>query len=94
MPNFLSYYAQDILRRILVSNPKKRIKLNELKRHPFLLMSEKTPIYKGIIVDNDEIQVDYDIVLKMKEQYFNNEENYNFNCDIIIENIKNNLIIK
>ena len=91
MPNFLSYYAQDILRRILVSNPKKRIKLNELKRHPFLLMSEKTPMYKGIIVDNDEIQVDYDIVLKMKEQYFNNDENCNINCDIIVENIKNNL---
>ena len=91
MPNFLSNYAQDILRRILVTNPKRRIKLDELKRHPFILLSEKTPMYKGIIVDNDEIPVDYDIVQMMKEKYFNSEEDYNINCDIIIGNIKNNL---
>ena len=88
MPNFLSNYAQDILRRILVTNPKRRIKLDELKRHPFILLSEKTPMYKGIIVDNDEIPVDYDIVQMMKEKYFNSEEDYNINCDIIIGNIK------
>ena len=91
MPNFLSYYAQDILSKILVSNPKRRIKLNELKRHPFLLLSEKTPMYKGIIVDSEEIQVDYDIVQKMKEKYFNDDENCNINSDIIVENVKNNL---
>ena len=91
MPNFLSNYAQDILRRILVTNPKRRIKLDELKRHPFILMSEKTPMYKGIIVDNDEIPVDYDIVQMMKEKYLNSEEDYNINCDIIVGNIKNNL---
>ena len=91
MPNFLSRYAQDILRRILVTNPKRRIKLEELKKHPFLLMSEKTPMYKGIIISIDEIPVDYDIVQNMKDKYFNSEEYYNINCDIIIENIKNNL---
>ena len=91
MPNFLSNYAQDILRKILVTNPKKRIKLEDLKRHPFLLMSEKTPMSKGIFVDSDEIEVDYDIVQKMKEKYFNNDEECNINCDIIVENIKNNL---
>ena len=91
MPNFLSNYAQDILRRILVTNPKRRIKLDELKKHPFILLSEKTPMFKGIIVDNDEIPVDYDIVQMMKEKYFNSEEDYNINCDIIVGNIKNNL---
>ena len=91
MPNFLSNYAQDILRRILVPNPKKRIKLDEIKRHPFILLSEKTPIYSGIIVDNDEIPVDSDIVQMMKEKFFNSEEDYNINCDIIVGNIKNNL---
>ena len=91
MPNFLSNYAQDILRKILVTNPKRRIKLEDLKRHPFLLLSEKTPLYKGIFIDSDEIEVDYDIVQKMKKKYFNNDEDCNINCDIIIENIKNNL---
>ena len=91
MPNFLSNYAQDILRRILVPNPKRRIKLEDLKRHPFLLMSERVPMYKGIIIDNDEIEVDYDIVQMMKEKYFNSEGDCNINCDIIVGNIKNNL---
>ena len=91
MPNFLSNYAQDILRRILVTNPKRRIKLDELKRHPFMLLSEKTPMYKGIMVDNDEIPVEHDIVQQMKEKYFNSEEDYSINCDIIVGNIKNNL---
>ena len=91
MPNFLSNYAQDILRKILVTNPKKRIKLEELKRHPFLLMNEKAIMYKGINVEVYEIQVDYDIVQKMKEKYFNNDEDCNINCNIIVENIKYNL---
>ena len=91
MPNFLSNYAQDILRRILVPNPKRRIKLDELKRHPFILMCERIPMYKGIIIDNDDIPVDYDIVQMMKEKYFNNEGDCNINCDIIVGNIKNNL---
>ena len=91
MPNFLSNYAQDILRRILVPNPKRRIKLEDLKRHPFLLMCERVPMYKGIIIDNDEIEVDYDIVQMMKEKYFNSEGDCNINCDIIVGNIKNNL---
>ena len=91
MPNFLSNYAQDILRRILVPNPKRRIKLDDLKRHPFLLMCERIPMYKGIIIDNEEIPVDYDIVQMMKEKFFNSEGDCNINCDIIVGNIKNNL---
>ena len=91
MPNFLSNYAQDILRRILVPNPKRRIKLDELKAHPFILMCERVPMYKGINIDNDEIPVDYDIVQMMKEKYFNCEGDCNINSDIIIGNIKNNL---
>ena len=53
------------MRKILVTNPKRRIKLEDLKRHPFLLLSEKTPMYKGIFIDSDEIEVDYDIVQKI-----------------------------
>ena len=54
-------------------------------------MSEKSIMYKGINDDKDnEIQIDYDIVQKMKEKYFNNNEECNINCDIIVENIKNN----
>ena len=88
MPNFLSNYAQDLLRRILVTNPKRRITLEEIKLHPFLLMSEKVNICKEI-GDDCGIILDYDIVQKMKIKFFVNEEDINY--DVIINNIKNNL---
>ena len=65
MPNFLSNYAQDLIRRILVTNPKRRITLEEIKSHPFLLMSEKIKIYKEID-DGSAYILDYDIIQKMK----------------------------
>ena len=88
MPNFLSNYAQDLIRRILVTNPKRRITLEEIKSHPFLLMSEKITIYKEI-GDGSSIILDYDIIQKMKNKFFKGEENVTF--DFIIQNIKNNL---
>ena len=88
MPNFLSNYAQDLIRRILVTNPKRRITLEEIKSHPFLLMSEKINIYKELD-DGSSIILDYDIIQKMKTKFFKEEENINF--DFIIQNIKNNL---
>ena len=45
-------------------------------------------------INSDEIEVDYDIVQKMRKQYFNNDEECNINCDIIVENIKIIYIIK
>ena len=88
IPNFLSNYAQDLIRRILVTNPKRRITLDEIKTHPFLLMSEKVNIYREI-GDGSGIILDYEIVQKMKIKFFLNENN--IDCDVIINNIKNNL---
>ena len=87
MPNFLSNYAQDLIRRILVTNPKRRITLDEIKNHPFLLMSEKINMNKEI--NDSEIFLDNDIIQKMKMKFFKNEENINY--DVIMNNIKNNL---
>ena len=87
MPNFLSSYAQDMLRRILVTNPKRRITLEEIKSHPFLLMSEKINMYKEIRNDYG-IDLDFEIIKNMKMKFFQNEENINY--DFIIDNIKNN----
>ena len=49
IPNYLSDIAQDCLKRILTVNPEKRIKLKELKMHPFFNL-DKTPIEKGILI--------------------------------------------
>ena len=88
MPLYLSNIAQDLLRKILNTNPNKRIRIDELKRHPFFLLGEKTPLFKGILVGIEDIPVDVDIVKKMKNMYFrdNDEVDENF----IISNVKRN----
>ena len=41
-PNYISKDAIDLMRKIMVSNPKKRITLNEIKNHRFYLKGKKT----------------------------------------------------
>ena len=89
MPNFLSAYAQDLLKRILVTNPKQRIKLDEIKSHPFLKMSEKINICREIMDEGGGIFIDNDIVQKMKMKFFKDDEN--ISCEFIVNNIENNL---
>ena len=88
MPLYLSNIAQDLLRKILNTNPNKRIRIDEMKRHPFFLLGEKTPLLKGILVGIEDIPVDIDIVKRMKNIYFrdNDEVDENF----IINNVKRN----
>ena len=87
IPNYLSDIAQDALRRILTVNPEKRIKLKELKIHPFFNL-DKTPLERGILIGIEDIYVNYDIVKEIKEKYFENKDKVNENY--IIENIKQN----
>ena len=89
MPNFLSSQAQDLLKKILNCNPNKRIRIEDIKKHPFYLMGEKEiNNNKGILVGLEEIPVNENIVKKMKRMYFKEnkkiDENYIINC------IKNN----
>ena len=96
MPKFLSNSAQDLLKKILNCNPNKRIRIEDIKKHPFYLMGQKDINYnysnhrldKGILVGLEEIPVNESIIRKMKKIYFENnrkiDENY------IINNIKNN----
>ena len=72
----------------MVTNPKRRITLDEIKSHPFLLMSEKVNIYREI-GDGSGIILDYEIIQKMKIKFFLNEDD--IDCDVIINNIKNYL---
>ena len=88
MPLYLSNIAQDILRKILNTNPNKRIRIDDLKRHPFFLLGEKTPLLKGILVGIEDIPVDIDIVKKMKNIYFRNNDEVDEN--FILSNIKRN----
>lgn len=88
MPPFLSNIAQDFLRKILTPNPNKRIRISELKKHPFFLLGEKTPLLKGILVGIEDIPVDEEIVKNMKRIYF--KDNDKIDENYIINNIKKN----
>ena len=89
MPNFLSNSAQDLLKKILNCNPNKRIRIEDIKKHPFYLMGEKDiNNNRGILVGLEEIPVNETIVRKMKRLYFKDSKKIEEN--FIINNIKNN----
>ena len=69
MPSFLSNYARDLIYKILTPSPKKRITIDEIKKHPFFLLGEKVPLLKGIIIGIDDINVDYDVVKEMINKF-------------------------
>ena len=90
IPNFLSNSAKDLLKKILNGNPNKRIRLEDIKKHPFYLMGEKDKNYfgRGILIGIEEIPVNENIVKKMKQIYF--KDNKKINENYIINNIKKN----
>ena len=90
IPKFLSSSAQDILKKILNPNPNKRIRIEDIKKHPFYLLGEKNNnnLDKGILIGLEEIPVNDSIVRKMKKLFFG--ENKKIDEKYIIHNIKNN----
>ena len=88
MPPFLSNISQDFLRKILTPNPNKRIKIEEIKNHPFFLFGEKTPLLKGILVGIEDMPIDENIVKMIKKIYFKDIKEIDENA--IINNVKKN----
>ena len=75
MPPFITLISQDFLRKISTPNSNIRIRINELKKYPFYLLGEKTPLLKGILVGLEEIPVEIEIVKKTKLIYFKDNNN-------------------
>ena len=74
-PEFLSENALDLLKKIIVPNPKKRITINEIKRHPFYI--------KGKNLFDQEFTIQY-----LSDEAANSERNENSNKDN--KNMQNN----
>ena len=77
MPDYLSPIAKDFLVKIFQPNPKKRIKLDEIKEHPFFnigINGGKANLTKGIFVNIDVIPINKELVSEIKEKYFKNNE--------------------
>lgn len=66
IPSSLSPYAKDLISCILTTDPKKRITIEKLKKHPWMRLS--TPhLDRGILIGKEDIVVDQDIVNKVKD---------------------------
>lgn len=66
IPSSLSPYAKDLISSILTTDPKKRITIEKLKKHPWMRLS--TPhLDRGILIGKEDIVVDQEIVNKVKE---------------------------
>ena len=95
IPDKLSNSCKDLICKILEGNPKKRIKIDEIKKHPFLKNCEERfnriispyEIYYFYNIDsNKNVEVFNFIIDKIMNMNIKNCDNRND----IIENIKNN----
>ena len=74
LPSTLSLEAMDLLKKLLMVDPNKRIGLNEIKNHPWFKM-EKNPIYKGINIYKDgEFPCNEKAVSYVIKQYFSKDK--------------------
>ena len=77
IPNHVSEKARDLLNKILVTDPKKRLNLFQIKSHPwFSLYNKKGKLMMsdGLILSKYVIPVDEEIVISMSKEYNINEE--------------------
>ena len=93
IPSFLSDISQDMLKRILTTNPRKRITLEELKSHPFFLLGQRVPMLKGLLIGVENIPVDKDIINEMKNNYFKDQDSVSqeYITSLIRKNSHNNI---
>ena len=75
-PNFLSDSAKDFLHRILDVDPKSRITIPQMKKHPwFNQINPKLNMSEGLLLNKVIVPIDENIVSKMVNEYkFNGEE--------------------
>ena len=83
IPSYLSSKAIDILRRILDTNPKTRITIEEIKKHSFFLhFKGYVNIPKGLIIGYNQIPVDKMLINVVVKQGFQEK--------VILQSIINN----
>ena len=73
VPSFVSESCKDLIKRILVTNPLKRIKLSDILRHSWL-RSMNPNLMNGLIISKVVIPIDEDIIRKMEKYGFSKEE--------------------
>ena len=75
IPNSISEHAQDLIRKILVTDPSKRYGFYEIKTHPwFNSISPKLNINEGLLIKKVVIPIDEELVNKMKDYGYDKKE--------------------
>ena len=75
LPKYLSDNAKDILKKILEVDPKKRLKFEGIKAHPwFSIIDKNYLIHKGININEDIVPIDEEIIKNMEKIGFNKME--------------------
>ena len=88
IPNNLSNEAKDLLINLLKVNPQERIKLNEIKNHPwFNLINKNKNYFTGIDISKTILPIDEDIIKEMRK--FGIERNIIINS--LLKNHFNNI---
>ena len=88
LPNYLSNEAKDLLSKLLKVNPIERIKLDEIKKHPwFNLYNPKNNYFYGIDINKIIMPIDEEIIIDM----INIGIEPNIVIDNIIRNCNNNI---
>ena len=88
LPNYLSNEAKDLLSKLLKVNPIERIKLDEIKKHPwFNLYNPKNNYFYGIDINKIILPIDEEIIIDM----INIGIEPNIVIDNIIRNCNNNI---
>ena len=69
MPKFVSTQARDLIQGLLTTDPERRLKLRDIKTHPWFTQACESPIRSvvGIKVGQQSIPVDPIVLAQMSE---------------------------
>ena len=98
-PKFLSHDAKDLLKKILVFNPLKRINIQNIKKHPFYLKGKEIfeknfTVYQVAaedIIDSDNSSYFYDFKYMNENSFLNNFLYYEYDkkSEVILNRLQN-----
>ena len=78
IPNHVSEKARDLLNKILVTDPKKRLTIYQIKNHPWFSLYNnkgKLMISDGLILNKYVVPIDEEVVSSMSKKFNITEEN-------------------
>ena len=76
VPTHVSDSAKDLIKNILITNPKKRYTIEQIKNHKWFSLCldneeyrEKQSLYEGLLLDKYVVPIDEDIIKQMNNEY-------------------------